>query len=244
MHNSNKNKTGPLARLSGKTKAVAAIVLALIAAWGVLSAAADKPKSNLARNSILITSIPYEDPAYDQDGNLANGDPPLSGDTLIYEDNVGLCDHRYPITAPDGHQLTLAEWQAVKGEAHAQCVAGGTLVRVKLKGLVPHGVYTIWVATFTAPGLTLDFSAIIGLGALGQLDGSENHFVASANGTGELSVVHPAGALSEFGAVSDCLLDDYEVALFLGLHLDGQTHGGSPGDECALSFAGSFSFKQ
>src|SRR2546425_13272907 len=140
-----------------------ALALAALTAWGVLSASADKPKSKLARNSALITSLPYEDPAYDQSGNLANGEPPLPGDTLIYEDNVGFCGHHYPITAPDGHQLTLAEWQTARGEAHAQCVAGGTQVRVKLKGLVPHGVYSIWVGTFTVPGLTPDYSANIGL---------------------------------------------------------------------------------
>ena len=238
------NKNGLLTKLGRKTKIGApAILLAAVAAWGVLSASADKPKNKNARNSILITSIPYEDPAYDSHGNLANGNPPLPGDTMIYEDNVGLCNHRYPITAPGGRQLTLAEWQSARGEAHAQCVPGGTLVRVKLRGLVPHGVYTIWVAPFVAPGLTLDFAGIVGLGALGNPDGSENHFVASADGAGELSVLHPAGALSVFGAVSDCLLEDYEVVLFPGLHLDGQTHGGSPGDECQLSFAGSFSFK-
>jgi hypothetical protein len=241
----NSNKTGRLIGLSRKTKVGAMVMaLAVVAAWGVVSASADKPKSKIARNSILITSIPYEDPAYDSHGNLANGSPPLPGNTLIYEDNAGFCGHRYPVTAPDGHQLTLAEWQSARGEAHAQCVQGGTLVRLKLSGLVPHGVYSIWVATFVSPGHTPDFSANIGLGALGNPDGSENHFVASADGTGELSVVHPGGTLSVFGAVSDCLLEQYEVVLFPGLHLDGQTHGGSPGDECQLSFAGSFSFKQ
>src|SRR5437867_1878457 len=142
------------------------LALAVLAAWGALTVSAAKPANKIARNSVLITSMPYQDPAYDQSGNLANGDRPLPGDTLIYEDNAGLCDHRYPITAPDGHQLTLAEWQTVRGEAHARCVTGGTLMRLKLRGLVPHGVYPIWVAPFGAPGFTPDFSAIIRLGAL------------------------------------------------------------------------------
>jgi hypothetical protein len=91
--------------------------------------------------------------------------------------------------------------------------------------------------------LTPDFSALVGLGALGLPDGSQNHFVASADGKAELSALHPAGALSMFGEVSGCLLKEYEVLLWLTLHLDNQTHGPTPGDECELAFPGGFSFK-
>ena len=215
-----------------------AFIVGAVAVVVALTASATKPESKIAQNSILLTKLPYADPAWDQNGTLANGDPPLPGDTPIYEDNVGLCDHHYPITAPGGHQLTLAEWQTARGEAHIQCREGGSEVRVKLKGLVPNGVYSIWVGVFDAP----DLANIIGLGALGSPDGSQNHFVASAEGTGEVSVVEPAGALSVFGQVTNCLLNEAEVLLWPGLHLDGQTHGPSPGDECQLSFAGSFSF--
>lgn len=46
-----------------------------------------------------------------------------------------------------------------------------------------------------------------------------------------------------FGEVSGCLLKEYEVLLWLTLHLDNQTHGPTPGDECELAFPGGFSFK-
>jgi hypothetical protein len=98
------------------------------------------------------------------------------------------------------------------------------------------------VATFQAPGLTPDFANLIGLGALGALDGSQNVVVANARGKATLSVFHPPGDFSIFGS-SDCLSDEFEVLLWLPLHLDGQTHGGVPGDECRLGFQGAFSFK-
>src|SRR5262249_41362102 len=103
MQNSVRKNCGLHTGLSGKTKVGAmTMALAVVAVWGVVSASADKPKHKLARNSTLITSIPYEDPAYDSQGNLANGNPPLPGNTLIFEDNGGLCGHRYPVTAPGG----------------------------------------------------------------------------------------------------------------------------------------------
>jgi hypothetical protein len=82
-----------------------------------------------------------------------------------------------------------------------------------------------------------------GLGALGAPDGSGNVILASPQGTAALSVFHPPGDLSMFGS-TDCLSDEFEVVLWLPLHLDGQTYGPVPGDECTLGFQGAFGFKQ
>ena len=188
--------------------------------------------------TIFDTTVPAADPVYDSAGN-----PAVAGHTPLYSNSSGLCDHLFPLTAPDGHHITLREWQRAKGTALMKCGPKGTHVVLHLSGLIPNGVYTVWVATFQAPGLTPDFANLIGLGALGAPDGSENVVLASPHGTAQLSVFHPPGDFSIFGS-TDCLSDEFEVLLWLPLHLDGQTSGPVPGDECALGFQGAFSFKQ
>jgi hypothetical protein len=48
------------------------------------------------------------------------------------------------------------------------------------------------------------------------------------------------GNLSAFGSVGDCFSSTYEVVLLAAYHLDGQTHGGTPGD--FSTWVGQFDF--
>jgi hypothetical protein len=214
-----------------------ACALAALTALGAFTAQADQPEHKTVRTSFDIT-VPAADPVYDSAGN-----PAVAGDTPLYSNSSGLCDHLFPLIAPDGHHITLAEWQQAEGRALMKCGRNGAHVVVQLTGLIPNGVYTVWVATFQAPGLTPDFANMTGLGALGAPDGSGNVILASPQGTAALSVFHPPGDLSMFGS-TDCLSDEFEVVLWLPLHLDGQTYGPVPGDECTLGFQGAFGFKQ
>ena len=213
-----------------------ALALAALAVLGVLTAQADKPANKTVHSSFDITT-PAADPVYDSAGN-----PATAADTPLYSNAAELCSHLFPLLAPDGHQIQLAEWQQAKGTAHMKCGQKSTHVVLQLTGLVPHGVYTVWVATFLSPGLTPDFANLVGVGALGAPDGSQNTIVASEDGEGELSVFHPTGDLSAFGSAG-CLTDEFEVLLWVPLHIDGQTSGGLPGDECNLGFQGAFRFK-
>jgi hypothetical protein len=157
----------------------------------------------------------------------ANGSTPTGDATLLF-DNVG---HTL-VTAPDGHQVTLGEFNRVSGYAEVKCINAGTHVVIHLKGLIPNGVYTIWTVTFKSPGFTETLENAIGVGAMGPGDGSKNAFTASAAGTASLSAIVPAGPLSELPAiVGNCLSSEYEVQLWGVYHMDGLTHGGSPGDE-------------
>ncbi len=72
-----------------------------------------------------------------------------------------------PVLAPDGHQLTLGELSQVRGLATVKCDNRGTGVKIKLSGLIPGGVYTIWLLTFEQPGFTTDFAHLIGEGIVG-----------------------------------------------------------------------------
>src|SRR6185503_11846439 len=197
-------------------KSSLSLAFAALAAWGIHSASAEKPAAKPLRAE-FINSPPVADPVYDQAGH-----PAVAGNTLLYGDGSGVCDHRFPITAPDGHQVTLAEWTRANGTAMVKCVQKGTHVVIQLSGLIPNGVYTIWVGVFQAPGLTPDYSNIIALGALGQPDGSQNAFVASAHGEAVISAFQPSGPLSAFDDrdSAGCLLDEFEVLFFVGLHLD------------------------
>jgi hypothetical protein len=163
--------------------------------------------------------------------------PPVGDNTLLW-DKFG----HVPIMAPDGHQVTLGEFNSVSGNAEIKCVQAGTHVVLHMKDLIPDGVYTIWVLTFKSPGFDGTFVNQIGEGALGAVDGSQNAFIASAAGTASVSVIMPAESLSEFGSVGNCLSSEFEVHLVAAYHLDNVTHGGSPGDFSAFVVQFAFPF--
>ncbi len=154
----------------------------------------------------------------------ASGNQPASPNTLLYENRL-----HNPIIAPDGHQITLAEFNALSGNVTLKCTEKGTLVNLHLSGLIPKGVYTIWTLTFKAPGFEPTFSNLTGVGSLGTIDGSENTFKASASGEGEIVARIPAGPLSIFGSIASCINSEFEVHFVGVYHLDGSSYGATPG---------------
>jgi hypothetical protein len=174
----------------------------------------------------------------------AHGNPPTSLDTLLYNKGgpLGPCNPPAPILGPDGHQVTLGEWRQAGGTASVKCLGEETHVVIHFTGLIPKGLYTVDVATFKTPGFDGSLANLIGVGALGPNDGSENTVVASANGEAELSVMHPAGPLSLFGEVGDCLLDQVAFQLVGIYHLDGMSHAPVPGSPCDFVDAFAWTF--
>jgi hypothetical protein len=163
-------------------------------------------------------------------------------DTLLYYRRTG-----DPILAPDGHQLTAGEFAAVKGTATAKCLRSGTQVKIHVNGLVPHGIYRVWVLTFDYPGFDLTatdpFAYATGEGALGPDDRSRNTFRASASGEGQITVIHPPGPMSEFlpgppyvnEPAPACLLTDvFEWHVFCTLQQPGQPYGTDVGVPAAF----------
>jgi hypothetical protein len=118
-------------------------------------------------------------------------------------------------------QLTLEEYQRVSGSIGVKCTSGGTFTAMHMTGLVPHGVYTIWLAK---PDPT-DMTKMVGVGALGKDDGSENHFVADAYGEADIEATTQGGKLSTFGTISECWLAEPIVQVAGVYHIDGMTHG-------------------
>ena len=148
-------------------------------------------------------------------------------DTPLYE----FREHN-PIMTPDGHHVTLAEFNAVRGRVEAECVRGGTEVTLELSGLIPNGLYTLWNLTFEAPGFEPTFAHMIGIGAMGLADGSQNTFRASAAGAGRLTATTPPGALSMLGTLAPCALTgEFEWHVVGAYHLDDRSHGVHPGPD-------------
>lgn len=145
----------------------------------------------------------------------------------------------------DGHWFTWNEFSnGVDGTVTVDCQGKGTDVSFMGEGLIPNGLYTVWVVTFEEPGFHFDsreifpFGAdgtaaenVIGAGALGWPwdDEPANRFRADNEGKGMVSTNHPKGELSIFGEVGNCLLDEFELHFVIDFHLDDQTHGAVPG---------------
>ena len=167
----------------------------------------------------------YSDEAVTVPFLIANeeGNTPEDPGTLLFERRG-----QNPVLAPDGHQLTLAEFSTVKGNISVACLEEGTRVSLNLTGLIPNGVYTVWNVTFKAPGIdpsVPDFNQI-GQGVIGPADGSDSDFTASAEGTAQISAITSGGPLSMFGNIANCpLLEEVEWHVVGAYHIDGKTYG-------------------
>jgi hypothetical protein len=157
---------------------------------------------------------------------------------LLYD--MDPCDPNQPdvlcqVLKPDGQPLTFGEFSQASGTASVKCMDKGTHVVINASGLIPKGVYTVWLLTFAAPGFTPDFVNLNAEVPLGSPDGTQNSFTASAAGEAAISAFHPAGSLTGSNDVSDCLLDEFEFHFVLVYHPDGQTYGPTPGPADALN---------
>ncbi len=162
-------------------------------------------------------------------------------------DNTPLFEYRKgnPVTAPKstgGAQITLGEFKQVTGSIEAKCLQGGTHVGITLSGLIPMGVYTIWIAK---PDPT-NMANMLGFGALGSTDGlSGNKFIADSQGETFISGTNPGGNLSGFGTIAPCWLTGEPMVQVAGVyHIDEQTHGPTAGPDGTYAAQFAFVFAQ
>lgn len=178
-----------------------------------------------------------------------------AGRSLAVESSTPLFESRMdnPILAPNGHQVTLAEFRAVRGSIEVKCVEHGTRVELHLKGLIPRGVYSFWVVGFRAPGFDPFLAALTGLGTLGNKhdddgdddDGPGNIIRANARGEGDLAVTTRGGPASVVGSLPDCWLKDlYEFHILGAYQIDGKTYGPDLGPDGTAVEQFAFVFKQ
>lgn len=166
--------------------------------------------------------------------------PATPDDTPLFEFRKG-----NPITTPKsagGRQISLGEFKGVNGSIEAKCLHEGTHVGISLSGLIPRGVYTIWIAK---PDPT-DMTKMLGFGALGSEDGlSGNKFVADSQGETFIGGTNPGGKLSGFGTISPCWLTGESMVQVAGVyHIDEQTHGATAGPDGTYAAQFAFVFAQ
>ncbi|MEM9675105.1 MAG: hypothetical protein AAF992_21105 [Bacteroidota bacterium] len=193
----------------------------------------DPENPNPAASSDAIVIVPAF--IRDKDGN-----PVTEPETLIHESS-----NLEPVIAPDGHHVTFEEFSRVKGSVSAECTERGTEMTMKLTGLIPNGVYTLWNLTFLDKTFdpTVEGFNIVGVGAAGPANGSQSIFVASAEGEGQISLVTPGGDLSMKGSIQHCALDEMEWHIIGAYHIDGQTYGPSKGPKGTVVEQFGFIFK-
>ena len=152
--------------------------------------------------------------------------PSTPANTLLFnrtfrgQPNPQFCD---PVLNPDGSQMTLGQFTAVRGSSAVKCIRRGTHSVFNFTGLRPNGVYSIWIVLLdSVPGPP------IGVGGIGRNGPYENGFTADADGVGQIGRITPEEDLTIFGHVDQCMLDD-RVVFELVYHGDGLLHGGDPG---------------
>jgi hypothetical protein len=156
----------------------------------------------------------------DQHGDQITDSTP--SDTKIFEFRQGNAIYA-PGSGKNRRQLTVGDYMNACGSIAVKCtVQQGTRTAMHLNNLVPGGTYTVWLAK---PDPS-DMSKMVGVGALGKGDGSENHFVADQNGEADIVANTPGGKLSTFGTIADCWLANEPIVQVAGVyHIDGKTHG-------------------
>ncbi|MGI9546155.1 MAG: carboxypeptidase-like regulatory domain-containing protein [Flavobacteriaceae bacterium] len=153
----------------------------------------------------------------------ATGDVPSSGSDLLYAVNVFTDQALVPLIGPDGMQVTLAQWDNAEGTVEIYCEGKTSHMEFTFSGLLPEGAYTLWVAPMNGSNIT-------GTGALGDSSGSDNILDVDATGNASISIAMDSGSLSVFGSLSSCVMTSQtDVVLILDYHIDGLTHGSSPG---------------
>lgn len=151
----------------------------------------------------------------------------LGLDDRIYDAYTGGTD---PVLAPDGHHVTWGEFSDVGGSVRLKCLRRGTHVTVHAEGLLPRGLYTIWVAI-----LLNDLETVVGAAPLGPNDGTKSGFRASGSGRGTIVGIDLSAPLTfdqnpafDGYETPDCLLDvqrRFVVEIAAAYHYDDETHG-------------------
>lgn len=155
----------------------------------------------------------------DKDGKTPTDPNELLFAKNIFDAPIGQLNE---IKAPDGHQITLSEFQTANGNLIVHCNGNSSTIEISLEGLIPNGTYTFWLAYLKRKvkvGQSIDFAndfVNFTNPPVGPSDGSGNAVVADVNGKIQTILTHDS-----------CILTD-EVALVIPVlyHLNGKTFGG------------------
>ena len=184
-------------------KMMSLIIFSIFIVTGCRKAAVFVPSPSPPLTSVIVDLVHITSDIEDE-----NYQSP-SGETTLLWNSHG----HVPILAPDGHKLTMGEFNDASGKAAVTYLHEGTKIEINLQGLIPNGIYSISILTFKLPGLHGSFGNPIGRGTLGLNGGNEHIFTAASDGTASLSAIVYAQSLSGFGSVGNCLCSEYEIQL-------------------------------
>jgi hypothetical protein len=147
-----------------------------------------------------------------------NGKVPTVSAELLYALNVfdAPLGKATVINAPDGHQITLEEWQTASGTVQIYCNGDKATTDIKLTGMIKNGTYTIWANQFKSPiaaGELPNFAELIKIVPIGS--GTLNIMKADGEGNINVTIEHPSCILTE------------GVGLVIPIiyHINGNTYG-------------------
>lgn len=120
----------------------------------------------------------------------------------------------YPQGQPLG--FTMADWLAATGAGTYTISGDQAEIDLHFENLVPNGIYTVWCAYVTVPPEPNIIDE-----PCGKADGSENIFIAGADGTAEFHLTQ--------GVLPDSDGKTF-TTLAIAYHSDGKTYGPYPGD--------------
>ena len=124
--------------------------------------------------NLNLTTVPAYIIGQDLDvyGEIKNEDRqnPQNDDEL-WAVNVFSNNQLVPIFAPDGHQVTFDEWIQAQGSGRFRCEGTTTYYELEFTGLIPNGVYTMWISPLLSPKTLQSVwspnTELLGVGALG-----------------------------------------------------------------------------
>ena len=226
-----------------------AMTLAGIGLLGTLPsvAAADSPVRKQSDHLILIP----DSVTVNETGEPIHPTDETDPETGLYDaDEFDDDENRVPLMTPDGERVTWGEYSAVDGSISVKCLRKGTHATIHVDGLIPKGLYTIWVVVFADPGFDGTFQNLIGAAPLGRNDGSQNTFRASRSGQGHIAAIDRQDTLTMEGpahepeyTTGECLLtDEFEVHFVGAYHWDDESHGPVVGPHVVEQFA--FAFRE
>ena len=169
------------------------------------------------------------------------GEAPMDPETMLFETRM-----HNPIVDRQGNQLSFEAFSTVRGSLTMEEQEEGTRISLKLNGLIPYGLYTIWNVTFQSPGFdpSVEGMNLVGLGVAGKPDGSESYFRASENGTANFTAFTPEGPLSMLGKIAKHpRSQEFEWHVVGSYHMDDKTHGPELGPDGTVVEQFAFVFK-
>jgi hypothetical protein len=132
---------------------------------------------------------------------------------------------------------TWGEFRRAKASSRMRCSGGRTDVRIRLNGLIPDGVYSIFHGTFQPDSVNPLCPNVERTLALPSKDCHQEPDFASF-------VADDQGEADFHGRIEGCLLDATQVFMHVVYHFDGHTYGAVPnrgefftqGPDCRSTF--------